>query len=530
MDIGAPVGVIAASGHDAVSDRGRDGNRSRGRGRRRLCLCVVRQRADQPDLFALVAGDVVLAVLFDVVEQLVGEMHCLGDGEVVANADHPGGEGDGGGQLGDPQWAIQQAASGVDHHLVILHPLEQHDKLLAAPTDGAVHLADIASEVAGKGDQCQIPDAMAIGVVDRLEVVDIEDHQVVVLVEQTLAEHIPAWQSGQVVGVRQGAQPQVDLLPGHHAQQQHDEIDLEGCTLQGQLDEIEPAVGPLQIEIIPRLGAHKGFAQAEMPRAAGLGGFKRYVGAGRVDGVEGAQHIVKCFIDGDIDTEQPVFVTAAPRLMDEGEVHHYGVAHAEAVDLDIGDKGFIGAAQRAAGGKAGATEVVIPGGQGHQIHLDRRQSGGQHIVVGHHADQPVVIPDGVDIDHLRVGEGIAEGVEDVGGRVLQRNIGKAVFAFEVISVEIVAADAIRGRWLIEQMVLCQIAGDVLHLEDLGSLVEDLEHVLLSGGDEIHVVLDSEIGVVEDSAQSGQGEQGQSGHFDDELASKRRWPAQGWGVT
>ncbi|MFL9694910.1 hypothetical protein, partial [Aeromonas veronii] len=66
---------------------------------------------------------------------------------------------------------------------------------------------------------------------------------------------------------------------------------------------------------------------------------------------------------------------------------------------------------------------------------------------------PVVIPDRVQIDHLRITHGIAEGVEEIGCRVLQRNIGKAVLAFEVIPVEIVAADAIRGRWLKEKIVL-----------------------------------------------------------------------------
>ncbi len=155
---------------------------------------------------------------------------------------------------------------------------------------------------------------------------------------------------------------------------------------------------------------------------------KRDVGTGRVEGVKGTQHIPKRLIDGDVNAEQAVFVAAMPRLMDKGEVHHYGVAHAETVDLNIGDKGFIGTAKGTPGCKSGATEVVIPGGQDHQIHLERRQCGGQQLVVGHHADQPVVVPDAVDVDHLRIGEGIAESIEDIGSRVMQGNIGKAVLA------------------------------------------------------------------------------------------------------
>ncbi|MGY3923841.1 hypothetical protein LA366_20935 [Aeromonas jandaei] len=61
---------------------------------------------------------------------------------------------------------------------------------------------------------------------------------------------------------------------------------------------------------------------------------------------------------------------------------------------------------------------------------------------------------------------------------------------------------------LERMVLCQIAGDVLHLEDLGPLIEDVEHVLLLGGDEVHIVLDIEIGVIEDATQPAQYQQGE----------------------
>ena len=81
-------------------------------------------------------------------------------------------------------------------------------------------------------------------------------------------------------------------------------------------------------------------------------------------------------------------------------------------------------------------------------------------------------------------------------------------------------------WDLQRPLVGEIAGDVLHFEDLGPLIEDLEHIFLAGCDEIHVVLDIEIGVIEDSAQPGQGEQDQSDHFEDELAGKRQWPAQG----
>ena len=43
-----------------------------------------------------------------------------------------------------------------------------------------------------------------MGVVDGLEVVDVEDHQVVVLLQQRLIEDVTARQPGQVVGLGQG--------------------------------------------------------------------------------------------------------------------------------------------------------------------------------------------------------------------------------------------------------------------------------------------------------------------------------------
>ncbi len=50
---------------------------------------------DQPDLLPLVIGDVVLAMLLDVVEQRIGQVGGFGDGQVITDANDACREGDG---------------------------------------------------------------------------------------------------------------------------------------------------------------------------------------------------------------------------------------------------------------------------------------------------------------------------------------------------------------------------------------------------------------------------------------------------
>ncbi|MNS77531.1 hypothetical protein D3C72_1111140 [compost metagenome] len=61
-------------------------------------------------------------------------------------------------------------------------------------------------------------------------------------------------------------------------------------------------------------------------------------------------------------------------------------------------------------------------------------------------------------------------------------------------------------------------GQMFRLQNAGPLIVDLEHVLLLGGDELHVVPDAEVGVVEhqrqtrqDQAQQGQPKQPFAGY-------------------
>ena len=101
MDIGHQYGVIPpVAGTETISVAGMVTD-SRGaaeagplRGR------IVTRIADKADGLPLVIGDIALAVLLDVIEQVVGQLHRLGHRQVIANAGYSGGEGDGGGQLG----------------------------------------------------------------------------------------------------------------------------------------------------------------------------------------------------------------------------------------------------------------------------------------------------------------------------------------------------------------------------------------------------------------------------------------------
>ncbi|MNC43666.1 hypothetical protein D3C75_925390 [compost metagenome] len=94
----------------------------------------------------------------------------------------------------------------------------------------------------GEGGEGQISHPVTIGVVDGLEVVYVQQHQVVVLLQQTLIQDVPSRQPGQVIGQCQGTQATVDAPPRQHQQQQGDQVELEGRAIEHGPDGIAVAV------------------------------------------------------------------------------------------------------------------------------------------------------------------------------------------------------------------------------------------------------------------------------------------------
>ncbi|MNJ32116.1 hypothetical protein D3C77_267730 [compost metagenome] len=94
----------------------------------------------------------------------------------------------------------------------------------------------------GEGGEGDVSHSVAIGVVDGLKVVDVEEHQVVVLLQLGLIQDVPSRQPGQVIGLCQGAQAAVDAPSRQYEQQQGDQIEFEGGAIEHRSHEIAVAV------------------------------------------------------------------------------------------------------------------------------------------------------------------------------------------------------------------------------------------------------------------------------------------------
>ncbi|MNH10847.1 hypothetical protein D3C79_703370 [compost metagenome] len=305
--------------------------------------------------------------------------------------------------------------------------------------------------------------------------------------------------------MHQGAQAQRERSPAQHEQQQGDQIEPEGGAVDHHhAHEIAIGVGPLEVEIGARLGAQQRPAQAEIVRTTGLGGIEGDDGVGRVGIIIGLQHVLEGFIDGDVYPRQAVAIGLRPLIVEnEGGVHGDGLQLGEGVRVDVGYLGLVGAAGGMGRREGGAAEVMKPGPDVVQYGVGRQQLIGEMAVVGHHAEQAVIVQDGVEVDDLGIGEHIAVGREGLAGRRQYGDLRKPRPGLQVIAIDIgqgMAVFAEDGR-------LDVPAIDELHelrrCQNAGALVEHLEHVLLLGGDERHVVADAEIAVVEHDDQSRQ---------------------------
>ena len=86
------------------------------------------------------------------------------------------------------------------------------------------------------------------------------------------------------------------------------EICPEGATFCTPGQPYDPNTGPTEKEVVAGLGPHEAGIKAEMPGAAGLHLLEGEDCPGRVETLEGAQHILECLVDGDVYARQAIAV------------------------------------------------------------------------------------------------------------------------------------------------------------------------------------------------------------------------------